>query len=270
MFAVNSNQSNGKGTVVFFHAHPDDEAIFTGATIAHLVDEGWRVVVVVGTRGELGGPESVPPAEIGRMRSAETHEACAVLGAQRVHFLGYSDSGLATGDWDGRVGLDEVGPTFANASTEEVAGKLAEILVVENALALVIYDDGGIYGHPDHLQIHRAGRRATDLAETVVRYEATVDIEYLHYVETHLVAQAHSAMGNPVAAGVPSVLVSTTIAAGKLLDRKRRAMAAHASQIPASSDPLSMDDETFAAVYGFEWFVRSGPRGPIESLAAVF
>jgi LmbE family N-acetylglucosaminyl deacetylase len=85
-------------TVVTFHAHPDDEAILTGGTIARLTGEGHRVVLVVATRGELGDvPDGLlaPGQDLGQRRTAETRWAAEILGVGRVEFLGYHDSGMA-------------------------------------------------------------------------------------------------------------------------------------------------------------------------------
>lgn len=248
--------------VVFVHAHPDDEAIFTGGTIARLADAGARCTVVVLTSGDTAGQGA-----LAAVRAHEARAACEVLGAARVELFGYGDSGME--------------PSTAPAGSlwhvdvDEVAGRLAEVLREEAADAVVTYDVGGIYGHPDHLVVHRAGHRAAVLAGTPVVYEATVDREYLHFVETHLVGHAVASLlgmeptsTNTAPLGVPTVEVTVTVDVRDVAHRKRAAMAAHASQIPPSSESLTMDAETFAGVYGFEWFVRSaGAPGPLDPLA---
>jgi LmbE family N-acetylglucosaminyl deacetylase len=247
-------------TVVFFHAHPDDEAIFTGGTIARLADAGARVVVVIATSGELGqhhGGEST----LAEHRADETRAACEVLGVARLEMLGYTDSGLAP------PGAPMPDDAFAIADVDEAARRLAAIIVEEAATALVYYDEGGIYGHADHLAVHRVGRRAAELAGVTTVYESTVDREYLHFVETHLVALAVLSMHEVVPTGVPTVIVSTTIDVTSVIDRKRAAMAAHASQIPADSAVLRFDPDTFAGVYGYEWYVRTGPPADLDTLA---
>jgi LmbE family N-acetylglucosaminyl deacetylase len=249
-----------RSTVVFFHAHPDDEAIFTGGTIARLVAAGHRAVVVVATCGERGNAHG-GEAGLGDHRADETRRACELLGVERVELLGYTDSGIvAPGE---PLPLD----AFAMADVEHAATRLAAILHEEAADALVFYDEGGIYGHADHLAVHRVGRRAAELATTPTVYESTVDHEYLHFVETHLVGLAALAVHEEVPAGVPTVLISTTVDVQAVIEAKRAAMAAHASQIPASSAVMSLDAETFAGVYGYEWYIRTGPHGPLDALA---
>ncbi|MDP9389262.1 MAG: PIG-L family deacetylase [Actinomycetota bacterium] len=254
------------GSVVFLHAHPDDEAIFTGGTMARLAAAGWRVVLVVATGGELGlpVPGSASPEELCKWRMAETRVAAATLGAARVEFLGYRDSGLV----DAPGELHE--HAFVRAPTAQVAAALASLLEEERASALVTYDEHGIYGHPDHVKVHQVGVAAAERAATSVVYEATVDREYLHFVETHLVAEAGRSVGQLGLAatqlGVPTVAVSTMVDVRPVLDVKRRAMTAHASQIPETASAMRLPTEAFSAVYGYEWFLRNGPLGPLETL----
>ena len=255
-----------RGSIAFFHAHPDDEAIFTGGTIARLAAAGWRVVLVVATQGELGLP--APPGgderRLADRRVAETRAAAALLGVERVEFLGYHDSGMR-----GDRGNDA--PTaFCRAPVGEAAARLAALLRSEEAAAVVVYDAWGIYGHPDHVQAHEVGKAAAALAGTPCLYEVTVDREYLHFVETHLVAEAGVPHGLGLAAsgiGLSTVEVDLVVDVRPVLEVKRRAMSAHASQIPETASAMRLPGDSFAAVYGFEWFVRRRGRGPIESLA---
>src|SRR5262245_37776892 len=144
-------------TLVSFHAHPDDECIACGGVMRKAADEGHRVVLVVATRGENG---EIPPGflsdgeQLWERRVIETYESAKILGAQRVEFLGYVDSGM--------MGTPEndVAGSFWQADVEEAAARLAAILVEENADVLTVYDDNGGYGHPDHIQVHRVGMRA--------------------------------------------------------------------------------------------------------------
>src|SRR5579885_292557 len=114
-------------TLVSFHAHPDDEALFTGGTLARCSAAGHRVVVVVATSGERGlTATGVGGADLGAVRSAELDRAAAALGVARVVNLGYADSGLddpatpATG-------------SFCAAPVEEAAARLRAVLDEERA-----------------------------------------------------------------------------------------------------------------------------------------
>ncbi len=247
-------------SVVFFHAHPDDESIFTGGTIARLSDAGVRTVVVLATGSDRDGDDA-----LALVRGREARAACDELGASALHLLGYGDAG--SGDAD---------QPFHAVDVDEAAARLAGVLRAEGATVLVVYDEGGIYAHLDHLAVHRVGTAAAAIADIETVYEATVDREYLHFVETHLVGHAVEWLAGPdaVAAlnraplGVPTVEVTTMVDVRGVIERKRQAIEAHASQIPAGGALRSMDDDTFEAVYGYEWFVRRGPAGVIDDLAS--
>ncbi|MBV9410396.1 MAG: PIG-L family deacetylase [Acidimicrobiia bacterium] len=252
-------------TVVFVHAHPDDEAIFTAGTMCLLGAAGHRVVLVVVTGGELGMPhEDVQgPEHLAAVRRSETDSAADVLGVDRTEFLGYHDSGM---DAD----ADMAPGSLWSADLGDVSRRLATILREEGASAVVTYDEFGIYGHPDHIQVHRACTLAAAAAGVDTVYEATVDREYLHFVETHLVEQAILAGDLGMVRshlGVPTVMITNAVDVSTELGRKRAAMAAHASQIPETTSAFQLGLEQFAAVYGWEWFVRNGPPGPIDDIA---
>src|SRR5690606_28839417 len=133
---------------------PDDESIGTGGTLARAAAEGHRVVLVFATRGELGEVTDAfldDGEQLGDRREAECHASAAVLGAQRVAFLGYRDSGMM-----GEPSNDDE-QCFWQADVDEAADRLAAILRDEDADVITIYDDHGGYGHPDHIQVHRVG-----------------------------------------------------------------------------------------------------------------
>src|SRR5688500_3649860 len=144
-------------TLVCFHAHPDDEAIATGGTMAKAAADGHRVILVTATKGEHG--EVVegfldPGEELWQRREQEVADACKALGVARHEFLGYTDSGMM-----GEPENDAPG-SFWRADLDEAARRLADILDEEEADILTVYDDTGGYGHPDHIQVHRVGVRA--------------------------------------------------------------------------------------------------------------
>lgn len=249
------------GTVVFVHAHPDDEAIFTGGTLAALAAAGHRTVVLFATSGELGARTDADRsvAALGARRRAEAQESCRILGVDRVVFLDHVDSGLEPRPADRPWGA------YVDVDLATAARQIADIAVEERADAIVTYDDHGVYEHPDHVQVHDAAVLAADLAGIATRYLATVDREYLHFVESHLVDHAGAAVPGIRPIGSSTVEITTTVAIHRHLDVKQRAIAAHASQIGA--DPWLGVRDTFGDVYGYEWFVRVGPRGPIDDLA---
>ena len=157
-------------TVVFLHAHPDDEALLTGGTIARLAGEGHRIVVVVATSGERGLADTSGDV-LGEQRRAELARSAAILGVARVEHLGYGDSGLGPT----APGGNGAGTRFVDVDPETAARRLADVLREETADVLVTYDRHGGYGHPDHVQVHLVGLRAARAAGTPRVLEATVD-----------------------------------------------------------------------------------------------
>ncbi len=254
-------------TLVTFHAHPDDESIATGGTMARAKAEGNRVVLVVATRGELGeySPDALAPGEtLAERRVAEQLAAADVLGVDRVEFLGYRDSGMAgepTNDLEG---------SFARADLDEAAARLADILRVEAADVLTVYDDHGGYGHPDHVQVHRVGVRAAELAGTPRVYESTANRDFIKALLTERVNEVPDVPDAPDAAqmddfGSPSEIITTTVDVRDYIDQKRGAMRAHASQIPADSFFLALPDEAFRDAFGSEWYIRRDAPGTRET-----
>src|SRR5262249_10361777 len=150
---------------------------------------------------------------------------------------------------------------FARADVDEAAARLAEILRQEDADVLTVYDDHGAYGHPDHVQVHRVGIRAAELAGTGRVYESTMNRDFIRNLLETQAAEAPDVPDAPNAAemddfGSPEEIITTTVDVGAYIDRKRAAMEAHASQIPPDSFFLSLPPDAFLAAFGTEWFIR--------------
>jgi LmbE family N-acetylglucosaminyl deacetylase len=246
-------------TVVFFHAHPDDETIATGGTMARLAAEGHRVVLVTATAGELGEvPEGLlsPGETLAERRARELAEACAVLGVARHVFLGYRDSGMEGEETNGDP------QCFWQADVDEAAERLAAVVRSENADALTAYDERGGYGHPDHIQVHRVGTRAAELTGVDRFFMATINRDHLlRLAEDNAEVMAEIAEEERPAVenlGVGEERITTAVDVSSFLPAKRRAMEAHASQISETSFFLTMPPEGFAAVWGTEWYIRAG------------
>ena len=245
-------------TLVTFHAHPDDESIAMGGVMAKAADDGHRVVLVVATRGEHGEVEEGfldLDEELWRRRERETRACAEILGVARVEFLGYVDSGM--------MGTPEndLPASFWQADIEEAAGRLAAILSEERADVVTVYDENGQYGHPDHIQVHRVGLRAAELAGTPRVYMNTINRDYLRRSFQALADSGAEVPGdiNPDdldGLGVPEERITTTIDVRPWIARKRAAMAAHASQISETSFFLSMEPAMFEEGFGQEWFIR--------------
>ena len=256
-------------TLVLFHAHPDDESIGTAGVMRKAADEGHRVVLVVATKGEHGEVDDGfldAGEQLWERRVKEMRAAADILGVARVEFLGYVDSGMAD------TPENEKPDSFWQADVEEAASRLAQILREEEADILTVYDDNGLYGHPDHIQVHRVGVRAAELAATPKVYESTVSRDHMQRI--FRMAQQGELEGDmpedlteeSFELGVPEALITTTVDVRPWLDVKRRAMAAHASQINETSFFLSRPREHFELGFGQEWFIlRGAPPGTRET-----
>lgn len=244
-------------TLVTFHAHPDDEAISCGGTIAEAATNGHRVVLVCATRGDHGEvPDGFLQAseELGERRTKELEEAARILGIQRVEYLDYADSGMMSTPENDAPG------SFWKADLEEAAGKVASILDEEDANVFTTYDPLGTYGHPDHIQTHRVGMRAAELAGTERVYQSAPNRDAIMRTFERLKDSGMDMPIDPVSTelGVPEEVITTAIDVRDQLGVKRRAMAAHSSQISETSFFLAMPDEWFVEAFGIEWFIRIG------------
>ncbi|HET6663306.1 MAG TPA: PIG-L family deacetylase [Acidimicrobiales bacterium] len=251
--------------LVAFHAHPDDECLLQSGSLAKAVHDGHRVVVVYATRGEVGeAPDGLlePGETLVERRMAEAMRSAEALGVHRVAWLGYRDSGMmGTADNDDRR-------SFWRADVEEAATLVAAILREEGADVLTIYDENGNYGHPDHIQVHRVGSRAAELAGTPHVLEATISRAHVKALIAGAAAAGQSVDDAPdlddesVIFGVADEAITTIVDVGDFLDRKRAAIAAHASQVQDTGLFLAMPPEAFRAAMGTEFFIRRGvPAG---------
>jgi LmbE family N-acetylglucosaminyl deacetylase len=155
---------------------------------------------------------------------------------------------------------------FIDADTEQAAGRLADILREEEAELLSIYDPAGGYGHPDHVQVHRVGRRAAEIAGTPIVLEATVDRDPL----VRLLRLAGKVYRFPPEFDVrtfesaysPGEVITHRVNVRKYTRQKRAAMAAHASQASGGDGDrtlavlLKVPGPLYRLVFGTEWFVR--------------
>ncbi|WNI22652.1 N-acetyl-1-D-myo-inositol-2-amino-2-deoxy-alpha-D-glucopyranoside deacetylase [Streptomyces sp. ITFR-16] len=156
--------------LLLVHAHPDDESINNGATMARYAADGALVTLVTCTLGEEG--EVIPPAlahlaadrddTLGPYRRGELAAAMKELGVTDHRFLGgpgrYRDSGMMGAEQNSRPGA------FWSADVDEAAGHLVDVIREVRPQVLVTYDPDGGYGHPDHIQAHRVATRAAGLA----------------------------------------------------------------------------------------------------------
>jgi LmbE family N-acetylglucosaminyl deacetylase len=191
---------------------------------------------------------------LGERRERELREAAARLNAERCQILGYHDSGI-----------DGAAPGgFCQAPTEEAARRLAAVLTEEVADVLVTYDERGIYGHPDHIQVHKVGLRAAQLVALDAVFLATVDRDRLQAMLQQAAAFGltldDSTLDWAVSAGVASDRITTTVDVSGFVDAKRDALAAHETQFPPGTGVLGLAPPVFQVVFGTEWFIELGGR----------
>jgi LmbE family N-acetylglucosaminyl deacetylase len=255
-------------TIVFFHAHPDDEVLLTGGTMARLAAEGHRVVLVTATAGEAGLTADDLRPSLADVRLRELHRSAEALGCARIEVLGYADSGSDRG-------RPPSSGTFAATPVEQAAARLAAVLREESADVVTGYDPAGGYGHPDHVQVHRVAGRAAELAGTPLRLDATVDRRALQ--RALRVAGAIRPRSSDFAPARfddlysdPAVITHRVDVRG-FLDQKRAAMRAHASQTTAGTPAegaaaaerglawmLRLPRPLYRLAFGREWFVEHG------------
>lgn len=225
-------------TIVFVHAHPDDESSLTAGSMAMAHDRGDRVIEIFATSGELGekDPEPPGPETVSEQRRREAVRAVEVIGIDCVEWLGYEDSGM-TG-WSQNADPSN----FVSASTEEVASRVAGIADREGADFLVGYDWHGTYGHPDHVKVHEVVMRAGELSSCrPCVLQATTHQEERKSMISRGIAmgllpddgtwdpETRGDDGRPV--GVPEKEIKWAVdLTDEYIERKRRALSCHASQ----------------------------------------
>ena len=255
-------------TVVAFHAHPDDEVLLTGGTLARLAAEGHRTVVVVACCGGLGPqtPQSRGVLADPETRLAELRASAARLGVARVVHLGYADSGhgpVLYPDPPGQV-------RFARADPDEAAAKLAALLRDEGADLMLSYDPQGQYGHRDHVMVHRVGARAAALAGPVRVLEGTAPRETVALLFTPVRALGLVARHDLAAirAGfTPRAAITHRIDVRRFAAQKQAALAAHRTAVYGRGRAarlfrlvVRLPVPVFGLVAGREWYAEPGAR----------
>ena len=255
-------------TIVFLHAHPDDEATATAGSQILASRAGHRVVVVYGTNGDHGeGSEHLPEGvTLVEHRRGEAEASAAITGTARVAWLDYADSGMTGWEQNHAPGA------FHAADLDEAAGRLVAILDEEDADVLVGYDWHGNYGHPDHVKVHHVAHRAAELAARRPRLlESTSNRDHMRVLfamakEMGMAGEGDDQDtwdidgpaddGNPF--GTPEAEIHWRTDVGAVIDDKRAALACHASQTSDAGMMLAMPPEAFAAGFGHEFYIEPG------------
>lgn len=263
--------------LLFVHAHPDDETVGTGATLARYAGEGAGVTLVTCTLGEEGeihvpaleGLAADQADQLGGYRLVELERACAALGITDHRFLGgagrFRDSGM--------MGLptNDHPKAFWQADLDAAAELLLEVIREVRPQVVVTYDASGGYGHPDHIQTHRVAMRAVELADAegigpqkvfwsaLPRSVIEAGIQEFANSTENPFGEARSVDELPFV--VPDENIAAKIEAGSYGEQKMDAVRAHATQIPEKSW-LSMIASTFGVqALGVEYY-QLAPGGP--------
>lgn len=258
--------------VVAFNAHPDDEALLTGGTLALLASRGHRVVLVTATDGAggLADPSYTEGGRLGEHRLRELEASAAALGAARAVDLGYGDSGLGPEPPRPAGGRTP----FVLVPVEEAAQRLAEVLREEDATLLLGYDAAGGYGHRDHVHVHHVARRAAELTGTRL-LEATAPREPIVRA-LRLATKVYRfpedfRLEDWERAFTPRAQITHRIDVGPVWRAKRDALAAHSSQTGGGGGArnigrtLRLPGPVFRLVLGREYFVDpAAVPGPVR------
>ena len=260
----------GMATVMFVHAHPDDESTLTSGSMARAAAEGHRVVTVIATNGEHGeAPDDLGPDEtLADRRRREAEASAAALGVARLAWLGYVDSGMS--GWE--QNLHET--AFHTADLDEAAGRLASLIAEERADVVVGYDWHGNYGHPDHVKVHRVVRRAVELvdASRPRLLEATMNRDRLRADVAEWQAKQPQVNwdvdapwddGNPL--GMPEAEIHWEVDVTAYLDQRRASLSSHASQVTDTARWLELAPLEFARAFSTEFYIEPGrPPGMLR------
>ena len=269
--------------LLLVHAHPDDETINNGVTMAKYAASGAQVTLVTCTRGEegevlvteLANLASDKDDKLGEHREVELKDAMAQLGINDFRFLGapnkkWRDSGMMG------TTQNERGDVFWQADLDEASHELVKIILEIQPQVLITYDEFGGYGHPDHIKAHRVAMRATELAaeqgwqiskiywNTMPRSVIQMGIEKMKEVGSDFFG-AESADDLPFAK--PDELVTTVVNAPEYVPQKLEAMKAHATQISVDGPFFALSNNLGLSVWGDEYYtlVKGEKAAPFDS-----
>jgi N-acetyl-1-D-myo-inositol-2-amino-2-deoxy-alpha-D-glucopyranoside deacetylase len=265
--------------VLLVHAHPDDETINNGATMAMYAALGASVTLVTCTRGEEGEvliPELLHLAanatdSLGQHRVTELALAMKELGVADHRFLGegaklFRDSGMMGTDPNNRPDV------FWQADLEEASDLLVQIIDEVKPHVLITYDEFGGYGHPDHIQAHRVAMRAAEKSEW------DIPKIYWNVMPVSVIQEGIDAMkgidsefwGAEKAEDLPFAkddsFVHALVDGNAYVEKKMNAMKAHATQIAVDGPFFALSNNVGLQVWGNEYYtlVKGEKSGPLN------
>jgi N-acetyl-1-D-myo-inositol-2-amino-2-deoxy-alpha-D-glucopyranoside deacetylase len=268
--------------LLLVHAHPDDETINNGVTMAKYAKDGAQVTLVTCTRGEegevlvaeLSDLASNKDDKLGQHREIELKDAMAHLGITDFRFLGapnkkWRDSGMMGTPQNDRSDV------FWQSDLEEAANELVKIILEIKPQVLITYDEFGGYGHPDHIKAHRVAMRAAEIAEIngwkiekiywniMPRSVIQMGIEKMREIGSDFFG-AESVDDLPFAK--PDELVTAVVHASEFVPQKLAAMKAHATQIAVDGPFFALSNNLGLSVWGDEYYtiVKGEKAAPFD------
>jgi N-acetyl-1-D-myo-inositol-2-amino-2-deoxy-alpha-D-glucopyranoside deacetylase len=262
--------------ILLVHAHPDDETINNGATMALYASLGADVTLVTCTRGEEGevlvpGLSHLASSDqdlLGAHREIELANAMKALGITDYRFLGhYRDSGMMGTDQNNRPDV------FWQAGLDSAARELVNIIEEVKPHVLITYDEIGGYGHPDHIQAHRVAMRASELATWQIQkiYWNTMPKSVIAESIAKMKEIGSDFFGAETADDLPFAkddsLVTTLIDGNKFVQAKMDAMKAHETQIALDGPFFALSNNLGLQVWGHEYYtlVKGNKSAPFDS-----
>ena len=274
---------NAAKRLLLVHAHPDDETINNGVTMAKYADLGAQVTLVTCTRGEegevlvseLASLASDKDDKLGEHREIELKDAMVELGIKDFRFLGapskkWRDSGMMG------TPANDRGDVFWQADLDEASNELVKIILEIKPQVLITYDEFGGYGHPDHIKAHQVAMRAAELAaeqgwqvskiywNTIPRSVIQMGIEKMKEVGSDFFG-AESVDELPFAK--PDELATTVVNAPEYVPQKLAAMKAHATQISEDGPFFALSKNLGLSVWGDEYYtlVKGEKAAPFDA-----
>lgn len=254
LYGAGSDPFGGRGDVadlgiLCVHAHPDDEALWTGGLLARYADAGADTAVVTCTWAE------------GTRRAGELEQSLAILGAGKPRLLGYADAHVPESA--------PSCPRFCDVPLDEAVGRVVTHIRDLRPDVVVTYDGFGVYGHPDHVHAHRVAVAAAEAAgydhlfpdagapwRPPAVYLATMPRTAVRTLWGDLFGA--DAGPDQVLPGVPDEWIDTTMDVGSWVDRKWAAIAAHESEAERGAGPAplaALPDETRRRLLSTEWYI---------------
>ena len=261
---------------ILVHAHPDDETINNGATMALYAKLGAALTLITCTRGEEG-EVLIPDLEhlaaqhtdtLGQHRVEELAKAMSELGIKDHRFLGhYRDSGMMGTEPNNRK------ESFWQADVEKASLELAKIYDEVKPHVLITYDENGGYGHPDHIQAHRVAMRAAEISNWKIEkiYWNAMPKSVIQEGIDKMKEVGSEFFGAENADDIPFAkedsLVTTVIDGNSVVEKKMAAMRAHGTQIAVDGPFFALSNNLGLEIWGNEFYqlVKGEKSGVLNS-----